>query len=120
MQKGRARSRIGISIVAGRGAVLSAAPRWPCGVPLLWRMRPRGCDVAAYFNSSGLPSGAGIQDQEKTNVDNAVAEPDFSWSDQGMANGLHYFNRNTKEDTSVYAKRGNKAISLHRLNAGCC
>jgi choline dehydrogenase-like flavoprotein len=101
MQK--AAKQIGISIVAGRRAVLSrqhngrAACHYcgACG---------KGCDVAAFFNSSDYLLEPAFKTGKLTIVDNAVAGQ-ILVDDKGLANGVRYFDRQTKEERKVYAKR---------------
>jgi choline dehydrogenase-like flavoprotein len=101
MQK--AAKQIGISIVAGRRAVLTrqhngrAACHYcgACG---------RGCDVAAFFNSTDYLLEPAFKTGKLTIVDNAVAGQ-ILVDDKGLANGVRYFDRHTKEERKVYAKR---------------
>ena len=101
MQK--AAKQIGVSIVAGRRAVLTrqhngrAACHYcgACG---------RGCDVAAFFNSSDYLLEPAFKTGKLTIVDNAVAGQ-ILVDDNGLANGVRYFDRHTKEEHKVYAKR---------------
>ena len=101
MQK--AAKQIGISIVAGRRAVLTrphnghAACHYcgACG---------RGCDVAAFFNSTDYLLEPAFKTGKLTIVDNAVAAQ-MLVDDKGLANGVQYFDRQTKEEQKVYAKR---------------
>ena len=97
------RRQIGISIVAGRRAVLTrphnghAACHYcgACG---------RGCDVAAFFNSTDYLLEPAFKTGKLTIVDNAVAAH-ILVDDKGAANGVQYFDRYTKEEHKVYAKR---------------
>jgi choline dehydrogenase-like flavoprotein len=99
----RAARQIGISIVAGRRAVLTRPHNGhpachycgACG---------RGCDVAAFFNSTDYLLEPAFQTGKLTIVDNAVAARVLV-DDKGMANGVQYFDRYTKEELRVYAKR---------------
>lgn len=101
MQK--AAKQIGISIVAGRRAVLTrphdghAACHYcgACG---------KGCDVAAFFNSTDYLLEPAFKTGRLKIIDNAVAATVLV-DDKGLANGVQYFDRYTKEEHKVYAKR---------------
>jgi choline dehydrogenase-like flavoprotein len=99
----RAARQIGISIVAGRRAVLTRPHNGhpachycgACG---------RGCDVGAFFNSTDYLLEPAFKTGKLTIVDNAVAARVLV-DEKGAANGVQYFDRYTKEEHKVYAKR---------------
>lgn len=101
MQK--AAKQVGVSIVAGRRAVLTrphnghAACHYcgACG---------KGCDVAAFFNSTDYLLEPAFKTGKLSIIDNAVAAR-ILVDDDGLANGVQYFDRYTKEERKVYAKR---------------
>ena len=94
---------IGISIVSGRRAVLTkphngrAACHYcgACG---------KGCDIGAFFNSSDYLLEPAMMTKRLEVIDNAVVAR-ILVDDQGRANGVQYFDRNTKEEHKVYGKR---------------
>lgn len=101
MQK--AAKQIGVSIVAGRRAVLTRehngrAPCHYCGAC------GRGCDISAFFNSSDYLIEPAFKTGNLQVVDNAVAAR-ILVDDQGLANGVQYFDRQTKEEHKIYARR---------------
>src|SRR5580704_4860452 len=99
----KAGKSIGVSIVAGRRAVLTKAHNGhakchfcgSCG---------RGCDVGAFFNSSDYLIEPALQTGRLRIVDNAVVAR-ILVDDQGLASGVQYFDRRTKEERKVYGKR---------------
>jgi choline dehydrogenase-like flavoprotein len=99
----KAAKRIGISIVAGRRAVLTRkhngrAPCHYCGAC------GRGCDVSAFFNASDYLLEPAFKTGRLQVVDNAVVARVLV-DDNGLANGVQYFDRYTREEHRVYAKR---------------
>ena len=101
MQKS-ARS-LGISIVAGRRAVLTRDHNGhskchycgECG---------KGCDVGAFFNSSDYLLEPAFLSKKLQIVDNAVAARVLV-DDKGLANGVQYFDRVSGVERRVYGKR---------------
>ena len=99
----KAAGSTGIKIVSGRRAVLTrpqnghAACHYcgACG---------RGCDVGAFFNASDYLIEPALQTGRLKVVDNAVVARVLV-DDRGLANGVQYFDRNTREEHRVYAKR---------------
>ncbi len=99
----RAARNIGISIVSGRRAVLTKphnghAQCHFCGAC------GRGCDVSAFFNSSDYLIEPAFATKRLNVIDNAVVARVLV-DDRGLANGVQYFDRRTKEEHRVYAKR---------------
>lgn len=99
----RAGRRIGLQIVSGRRAVLTRehnghAPCHYCGAC------GRGCDVAAFFNSSDYLLEPAFKSGKLEIVDNAVAGR-ILVDDQGLASGVQYFDRHSKAEHKVYGKR---------------
>jgi choline dehydrogenase-like flavoprotein len=94
--------RIGLSIVAGRRAVLTQAhnghPKChfcgACG---------RGCDIGAFFNSTDYLMEPAMQTGRLQVIDNAVVARVLV-NDQGLADGVQYFHRKTKEEHRVKAR----------------
>jgi len=101
MQK--AAKSVGISVVAGRRAVLTRNHNGhnachycgACG---------KGCDVAAFFNSSDYLLEPAFKTGKLRIIDNAVAARVLV-GDDGLASGVQYFDRFTKEEHKVYGKR---------------
>jgi choline dehydrogenase-like flavoprotein len=101
MQK--AAKQVGVSIVAGRRAVLTRAHNGhakchfcgACG---------RGCDVSAFFNASDYLLEPAFKTGKLTLVDNAVVARVLV-DDKGLANGVQYFDRKSGEEHKVLAKR---------------
>src|SRR5919112_1085969 len=101
MQK--AAKQVGVSIVAGRRAVLTRAHNGrakchfcgACG---------KGCDVSAFFNASDYLLEPAFKTGKLTLVDNAVVARVLV-DDKGLANGVQYFNRKSGEEHKVLAKR---------------
>lgn len=99
----RAAKRVGINIVNGRRAVntTSAAGHNPCHY---CGACGRGCDVSAFFNSTDYL----LDPAEKTGklriVDNAVVAR-ILVDDNGLAKGVQYFDRYTKQERVILGKR---------------
>jgi choline dehydrogenase-like flavoprotein len=99
----KAAKNVGISIVSGRRAVLTrehngrAACHYcgACG---------RGCDITAFFNSSDYLLEPAFKTQRLRIIDNAVAAR-ILVDESGLASGVQYFDRQTKEEHKVYGKR---------------
>jgi choline dehydrogenase-like flavoprotein len=94
---------IGISLVSGRRAVLTRehnghAPCHYCGAC------GQGCDVGAFFNASDYLIEPALGTGRLRVIDNAVVARILVDS-QGLANGVQYFDRRTKQERHVYAKR---------------
>jgi choline dehydrogenase-like flavoprotein len=92
----KAARSIGLSIVSGRRAVLTRrhngrAPCHYCGVC------GRGCDVAAFFNSSDYLLEPALKTGRLTIIDNAVAARVLT-DNEGRASGVQYFDRQTRKD----------------------
>jgi choline dehydrogenase-like flavoprotein len=98
----KAASLIGIRMVAGRRAVLTrphngrAACHYcgACG---------RGCDIAAFFNSSDYLIQPALKTGRVKVIDNAVVARVLT-GDDGRANGVQYFDRYTKAERQVKAR----------------
>ncbi len=99
----RAAKSIGISIVPVRRAVLTkdhnGRPKChfcgACG---------KGCDIGAFFNSSDYLIEPAFQTGRLKVIDNAVAARVLV-DDRGLANGVQYFDRYTREEHRIRAKR---------------
>ncbi|MCX6598125.1 MAG: GMC family oxidoreductase [Acidobacteria bacterium] len=99
----RAAKQVGISLVAGRRAVLTkehnGRPKChfcgACG---------KGCDIGAFFNSSDYLLEPAFKTGRLKVLDNAVVARVLV-GDDGLANGVQYFDRTTREERRVYAKR---------------
>src|SRR6185312_9522667 len=99
----RAAKHAGVTIVAGRRAVLTRDHNGhphchycgSCG---------SGCDVGAFFNSSDYLLEPAFKTGKLNVIDNAVVARVLV-DDKGLANGVQYFDRLTKEEHRVYAKR---------------
>jgi choline dehydrogenase-like flavoprotein len=93
---------VGVSIVAGRRAVLTkphgghAACHYcgSCG---------RGCDVGAFFNASDYLIEPAMETGKLRVMDNAVVARVLV-DDEGKANGVQYFDRVTKEEHTLRAR----------------
>ena len=99
----KAGKSIGVSIVAGRRAVLTKehngrAPCHYCGAC------GKGCDISAFFNSSDYLLEPAFLTKRLNIIDNAVAARVLV-DDKGLANGVQYFDRFTRAERRVYAKR---------------
>lgn len=98
----KAAGSIGIRMVAGRRAVLTrphngrAACHYcgACG---------RGCDIAAFFNSSDYLIEPALKTGRVKVIDNAVVARVLTGED-GRANGVQYFDRYTKAERQVKAR----------------
>ena len=98
-----AAKRAGISIVAGRRAVLTRrhngkAPCHFCGAC------GKGCDISAFFNSSDYLLEPAFKTGKLQIMDNAVAARVLV-DDQGLAKGVQYFDRYTREEHNVFGRR---------------
>jgi choline dehydrogenase-like flavoprotein len=99
----RAAKKVGIDTVAIRRAVLTQDHNGhtkchycgACG---------SGCDVGAFFNSSDYLIEPALQTGLLNVINNAVVAR-ILVGDDGLANGVQYFDRYTKEEHRVYAKR---------------
>ena len=98
----KAAKSIGITIVAGRRAVLTRPHNGhpachycgACG---------KGCDVGAFFNSSDYLIEPAFGTGRVRVIDNAVVARVLN-DDEGRANGVQYFDRVTKEERRVRAR----------------
>ncbi len=98
----RAAKSLGISIVHGRRAVLTKPhnghnPCHYCGAC------GRGCDVSAFFNSSDYLIEPAFKSGKLRVIDNAVVARVLT-GPNGLASGVQYFNRNTKEEHTIKAR----------------
>lgn len=99
----KAAKNVGVSIVAGRRAVLTKehngrAPCHYCGAC------GRGCDVSAFFNSSDYLIEPAFKTGKLKVVDNAVVARVLV-GDDGLASGVQYFDRQSGEEHTIRAKR---------------
>lgn len=99
----KAAANLGLSIVAGRRAVLTRphnghAPCHYCGAC------GRGCDVSAFFNASDYLIEPAFQTKRLQVIDNAVVAR-ILVDDRGLASGVQYFDRYTGEERRVYGRR---------------
>jgi choline dehydrogenase-like flavoprotein len=97
----KAAKGIGVSIVSGRRAVLTKphnghAKCHYCG------SCGKGCDVGAFFNSSDYLMEPALATGRVKVIDNAVAARVLDGA--GKANGVQYFDRNTKDEHRVRAR----------------
>lgn len=97
----RAAAKVGIDIVPVRRAVLTKehndrAKCHFCGAC------GRGCDISAFFNSSDYLLEPALQTGRLKVIDNAIAARVLV-NDKGLADGVQYFDRHTKEERRVYA-----------------
>jgi choline dehydrogenase-like flavoprotein len=98
----KAAQKVGKSIVSGRRAVLTKPHNGhpqchycgACG---------RGCDVGAFFNSSDYLLEPASQTGRLQIIDNAVVAR-VMVDDRGLANGVQYFDRRTKDEHRVNAR----------------
>ncbi len=98
----KAARNIGISVVAGRRAVLTKAHNGhpachycgACG---------RGCDVSAFFNASDYLVEPALQTGRLDVIDNAVVARVLVDS-EGRANAVQYFDRYTRQERRVRAR----------------
>ncbi|MGH9666510.1 MAG: FAD-dependent oxidoreductase, partial [Bryobacteraceae bacterium] len=98
----KAAHKIGVSIVAGRRAVLTRphnghTPCHYCG------SCGKGCDVGAFFNSSDYLLEPAFATGRVKVVDNAVAARVLV-NEEGLASGVQYFDRYTKDEHTVRAR----------------
>lgn len=98
----RAARDIGISIVAGRRAVLTKehngrAPCHYCGAC------GRGCDIGAFFNSSDYLLEPAFRTKKLEIIDNAVVARVLV-DGKGRANGVQYFDRHSGAERQVKAR----------------
>jgi len=99
----KAAAGIGIKLVAGRRAVVTRelnghAPCHYCGAC------GRGCDISAFFNASDYLIEPALATGRLRVVDNAVVAR-ILVNDKGLASGVQYFDRHTKEEHLVRARR---------------
>jgi choline dehydrogenase-like flavoprotein len=93
---------IGISIVAGRRAVLTRAHNGHAACHYCGACG-KGCDVGAFFNSSDYLIEPAFATGKLEVVNNAVAAR-LLVDDKGRASGVQYFDRHTREEHKVYAR----------------
>jgi choline dehydrogenase-like flavoprotein len=99
----KAAASLGIGIVPVRRAVLTREHKGrpkchfcgACG---------KGCDIGAFFNSSDYLIEPAFQSGRLSVIDNAVAAR-ILVDDRGLASGVQYFDRYTKQEHTVRAKR---------------
>lgn len=99
----RAAHHAGVKIVAGRRAVVTRehnghGPCHYCGAC------GRGCDIAAFFNSSDYLLEPALATGRLTIVDNAVAA-EILTGDDGLASGVRYFGRHSRDEHTLRARR---------------
>jgi len=92
----------GISVVPVRRAVLTKPhnghnPCHYCGAC------GRGCDVSAFFNASDYLMEPALKTGKVTVIDNAVVAKVLT-GDDGLANGVQYFDRKTGAERTVKAR----------------
>ena len=98
----KAAKGIGVSIVAGRRAVLTKehngrAPCHYCGAC------GRGCDVSAFFNSTDYLLEPAAKTGKLEIIDNAVVARVLV-DDKGKASGVQYFDRRTGQEHTIQAR----------------
>ncbi len=98
----KAAKAIGISIVNGRRAVLTRAHNGRAACHYCGACG-KGCDTAAFFNSSDYLIEPAFKTGKLTVVDNAVVARVIA-DGRGLASGVQYFDRNTKEEHTVRAR----------------
>jgi len=99
----RAASKAGIGVVPIRRAVLTRDHNGhtkchycgACGA---------GCDVGAFFNASDYLIEPALKTGKLNVISNAVAAR-ILVDDRGLASGVQYFDRYTKEEHKIYGKR---------------
>ena len=99
----RAAAKSGMRFVAGRRAVLTQEhnghPKChfcgACG---------KGCDIGAFFNASDYLVDPALESGKLKITDNAVVAR-ILVDDRGLANGVQYFDRTTRAEHRVFAKR---------------
>jgi choline dehydrogenase-like flavoprotein len=99
----RAASKAGIGVVPIRRAVLTRDHNGhtkchycgACGA---------GCDVGAFFNASDYLIEPALKTGKLNIISNAVAAR-ILVDDRGLASGVQYFDRYTKEEHKIYGKR---------------
>src|SRR6476661_141820 len=99
----RAASKAGIGVVPIRRAVLTRDHNGhtkchycgACG---------EGCDVGAFFNASDYLIEPALKTGKLNVISNAVAAR-ILVDDRGLASGVQYFDRYTKEEHRIYGKR---------------
>ncbi len=99
----RAAHHAGVKIVAGRRAVVTRehnghAPCHFCGAC------GRGCDISAFFNSSDYLLEPALATGRLTIVYHAVAAEVLT-GDDGLASGVRYFGRQTRDEHTIHARR---------------
>lgn len=99
----RAAKSIGISIVPVRRAVLTKAHNGRAACHYCGACG-KGCDISAFFNSGDYLVTPALETKKLEIVDNAVVARVLV-DDRGLANGVQYFDRITKEEHTVYGKR---------------
>lgn len=99
----RAAKSIGVSIVAGRRAVLTRDHNGHAKCHFCGECG-KGCDVGAFFNSSDYLLEPAFLTMRLQIIDNAVAAR-ILVDGKGLANGVQYFDRQSKAEHKVYAKR---------------
>jgi len=98
----KAAASLGIDIVAQRKAVLTRPhnghnPCHYCG------SCGRGCEIAAFFNSSDYLVEPALKTGKLRIIDNAVVARVLT-DENGLASGVQYFDRRTKEEHTVRAR----------------
>jgi choline dehydrogenase-like flavoprotein len=99
----RAANKSGLRFVSGRRAVMTEArnghPKChfcgACG---------KGCDIGAFFNASDYLVDPALDTGRLKIIDNAVVAR-ILVDDRGLASGVQYFDRHTRAERRVYAKR---------------